>query len=99
LSLDPCAGSEKVGADVGLGTGAPAPPRLLTKENYYSSPSTRDLIRRTDSEGNCRVENFEVGHTEWGKVLFLGTMNLKGINLNDASESVRYKLVNVWISS
>jgi len=76
----------------GKGDQAAGFPVILSKEKYYCNPSTSDLARRTNANGSCLVENFEVGHVEWGKVVFLGVMDVSGLNLDDMSKFNIYNL-------
>ena len=59
---------------------------ILTKDKYYCKPDIRELDARMDDDGHCYVENFEIGHLEWGKIVFDGLMDVAGINLDTSSK-------------
>jgi hypothetical protein len=63
----------------------------LTKDKYYCTPDLAELDAFTDDDGHCFVKNFEVGHLEWGKVIFDGIIDVATLNLDTSS---KYLLTN-----
>lgn len=56
---------------------------VLTRPGYYTIPSVDEMVKMMDSDGNCNVENFTVGHEKYGKVCFPGITNVAGLNLDE----------------
>lgn len=56
---------------------------VLTRPGYYTIPALDELLKMTDKDGNCNVENFTVGHDKYGKVCFPGVTNVAGLNLDE----------------
>ncbi|XP_065058419.1 nuclear pore complex protein Nup98-Nup96-like [Rhopilema esculentum] len=55
---------------------------VLKRPEYYTIPSTKELNKMDLSDGKCLVENFIVGREDYGEVKFLGTTDVKDLNLD-----------------
>jgi hypothetical protein len=55
----------------------------LNRPNYYCIPDIPTLDLMVSPNGKCLVEDFEVGHTNYGTVLFPGMTDVKGLNIDD----------------
>jgi len=55
----------------------------LTKNGYYCIPEKDLLDLLTSQDGSCFVQNFEVGHYKYGKVVFNGILNVAGLDLDE----------------
>ena len=58
----------------------------LTREYYYIKPSMLELKSLFDDNGQCLVEQFTVGHEEYGSVTFYGQIDVSGLNLDQISK-------------
>lgn len=55
----------------------------LTRERYYCIPSVQVLDTMVDEDGRCMVENFQIGHFDYGYMVFEGEMDVAGVNLDE----------------
>ena len=54
----------------------------LYRPEYYTIPSIKELNKMDLSDGKCLVENFIVGREDYGEVKFLGTTDVKDLDLD-----------------
>ena len=61
-------------------------PPILTRADYYMTPSTSKLKSMFDDHGQCNVNEFTVGHEQYGSVTFYGRVNVAGLDLDRISK-------------
>lgn len=64
------------------GTVSGSGPPILSGKGYYCEPSLDELRRMSDEELRA-VENFIVGHEDFGYIEWPGYTDLRGLNLNE----------------
>ncbi|KAF5306612.1 hypothetical protein FQA39_LY08801 [Lamprigera yunnana] len=65
----------------------------LTDKEYYTNPPIENLS--IDDNGDCIVENFEIGRKGFGKIKFLDPVNLSNLDLDEIIE-IDYRVVTVY---
>lgn len=56
---------------------------ILTKPEYYTRPPLDELEHLVDQDGNCIIDDFTVGRTGCGEIIFIGKTNVTGMNLDE----------------
>ena len=54
---------------------------VLTRKDYYTVPSISELQRMVE-EGNSEVEDLIIGRKDCGEILFPGTTDVNGLDLD-----------------
>lgn len=58
---------------------------VLTRQDYYTVPPINELQQMVD-DGSSRVEDLIIGRTGCGEILFPGTTDVAGLNLDSLGE-------------
>ena len=56
---------------------------ILTKPGYYTHPPLDELEQLVQQDGNCIIDDFAVGRTGYGEIIFIGKTNVTGMNLDE----------------
>lgn len=56
---------------------------ILTKPDYYTRPPLDELEQLVHQDGNCIIEDFTVGRTGCGEIIFFGMTDVTGMNLDE----------------
>lgn len=62
----------------------------LTKSEYYTVPSMKELEKLVDRSGDCFVDGFTVGRTGYGSVYWPGETNVAGLNLDELGMDIEF---------
>ena len=54
---------------------------MLRRHGYYTLPSINEL--QQDETGSWVVENFVVGRAGYGNVMFYGSTDVEGLNIDE----------------
>ena len=71
---------------------------MLTQEGYYTVPSLDQLDLMADQKrGKCVVEGFTVVREGYGKIHFLGTTDVYGLNLDQLGTQFIHTYMHAYI--
>ncbi len=66
----------------------PPPQIILTKPGYYTIPPLIELQRGLIDNGSCIVDGLVIGRDDYGEILFPGTTDIQGLNLDELGKSI-----------
>lgn len=67
---------------------------ILTRNRYYLKPTMAELKLLSNENGECIVDQFTIGHEEYGSITFQGSVNLSDLNLDDIGKCFIHCLID-----
>lgn len=72
----------KEGPKLGMRSGV-----ILTNPEYFCKPAVCELDLIAQSYTTCYVDNFEIGHVQWGTIMFPGRIDVLGLDIDSTGKN------------